>query len=511
MHQFDKILQLFSPGASLSFERKENQDTFILSALISSASPPDTDQLCQYLAGIPARDSVELTFSGDIPENITLREMSKDACMAFAAQVEQALKVDSVLFGSGENDFTVSLTVTKGRDGKRVLSLYSLDTFTAFLGELTVVDRFAVFRNLLAAGGICLHCQDSSDVFGTATIQATSSERFCAVKDIGRVELIGKRDEICHFRNGAEYQFVPDDFYMLNRSRSETFNSIMDSLCFIVSVVYLADISDIEKNTLSLRLNGYKVIAEKIDFSVQRGNCMDEVYRLYDWAYSGGNISDKIGIIRNLISLYAKKSVLNVEEGVYSAARSNYEIYLKENIGRYLEIKHNITNKILEMSQSCNKQIETFGSYFKQSIFAISSFFITVVVLAAIDKEKYGKVFSNDVQHISLGLIAISFVHMIFTIIEYRTKCSRFTKEYNYLKETYKDVLDDKDIVHIFDADKAYNEDYAFLQLELKKYALYWVIILIILLIIVLTVPATDTPYDYFGKVMAKLLSLIGF
>ena len=490
MHQLKKILQLFSTTIPLSFECKENQDTFILSAPVSPASPPDSDKLCQYLTGIPIRDRFELAFKGNIPDDIILRDRSQDTRMSFAAQVEQALELNNKLFDSDEQGFTVSLAITKVRH-QNILSLYSLDAFTTFLNELNIVDRFAVFRSLLLAGEISLHSLDSSDTFGTATMQATTTNQFRTAKNIDRVELIGKRDEICHFRNGAEYQFVPEDFFLLDRSRNEIFNSIMDSLCFIISAVYLVDISYIENNTLSLRLNGYKVISEKIDFPIQLGNGQDEVFRLYSWAYNGGNISDKIGIIKNLVSLYAKKSILNLEEGVCSAARSNYEIYLKENIGRYLEIKNNIANKIMEMSQNCNKQIETFGSYFKQSIFAISSFFITIVVLAAIDKEKYGKVFSKDVQHISLGLIAISLVHMIFTVLEYQKKCERFGNEYNYLKETYKDVLDDKDINRIFNNDKTFNEDYAFLQSELEKYSCCWEIILIILLILVLAVPAS--------------------
>ena len=485
MALISNILQLFSTEQLIPVNETENQDRYVLSSPVSSPLAPNAERLYDCLAEVPPQDRVEIVFRGDVPADITLRDNTKEACAAFAGEVGQALALASDLADSDENDFTVAVTVTKGR-GEEALSLYSLDAFTRFLNGLTVTDQFAVFRNVLGQGGVAFQFQERGDSFETATMLAVGS----ATRRPGtghREELITKRDEICHFRNGGEHLFVPEDFHLLTRSKNKAFNAIMDSLCFVVSAVYLADISDICDNTLSIKLNGYKVLSEKVTFPAPVENSLDELYKLYSWGYSGGNVSDKVGIIRNLISLYAKNSILNVEEGVFSAARSNYEIYLKENIGRYLEIKNNIANKMLEMSQNCTKTTEAFGSYFKQSIFAISSFFVTIIVLSAIDKEKYGKVFSSDVKHIALGLILISFLHMVFTVMEYQRKCQRFSKEYTYLKESYTDVLDKKDIERIFDKDRDYNDNYSYLQSELAKYSMFWGLILLILFVLILT------------------------
>ena len=135
------------------------------------------------------------------------------------------------------------------------------------------------------------------------------------------------------------------------------------------------------------------------------------------------------------------------------------------------------------MSQNCTKASEAFRSYFKQSIFAVSSFFITIIVLAAIDKEKYGKVFSPEVKRVSLALIFISFIHMVF-----QSRCSRFSKEYEDLKGSYKGVLDSIDLKLIFDNYKKFNDDYGYLQSELVRYFFCWVAILLILSVVALTV-----------------------
>jgi hypothetical protein len=483
MPKLTDVVSLFSSESPISFEQKEYQDSYTLSALISTPKAPDAAVLQGLLAAIPERDSFELVFGG-ASEDVSLTGSSSEACRSFVSEVADALKIISAVADDGEADFTVSLSITKKMvDG--ILSLYSLESFAQLLTGLDVSQRFSVFGSILYKGKVAFHCLDAGDAFQTKTIYAANTEG-AATGVADRKGILEKRDEICHFRNGADHQFIPEDFHLLPRSTCEKFNAVMDGLCFIVSVVYLSDISDIDGNTLSIRLNGYKVISEKVTFPVPFQDSLPELYKLYEWAYSGGNVSDKIGIVRNLISLYAKNSILKVEEGVFSAARSNYEIYLKENIGRYLEIKNNIANKLLEMSQNCTKSIETFGAYFKQSIFAISSFFVTIIVLAAIDKEKYGKVFSTDVKHVALGLIAISFVHMVFTREEYQKKCERFRKEYSYLKESYGDVLDKKDIDRIFDNDKTFNGDYDYLKSELDRYTYCWLVILAILLVLTL-------------------------
>lgn len=484
MFQLNNLLHLFSNNQEVSCLAQENQDSFTLSAAYTTLTIPEVTDLQPLLMTIPSRDKAEISFKSE-SSDVSLSEFTIEKCSEFLESVKKAVQLDSAISDDDENTYSLFISIAKGSENN-TRTLYSLEAFTDFLVEIPLGQKLSVFKSLLVHNHVSFELAALADEFKTQSIE-TSISPSSSGTTISRNDSLRKRAEICHFGNAGEYPLIPEDFYLVTRSSNDKFNALMDRLFFIFSLISIADISSINGDILSVRINGYKVLSEEIPF----GSIVDvktaELFKVYTWAYASGNLSDKIGIIRNLITLYSRNSLCNIEEGIYSAAMSNFEIYLKENIGRYLDTKNTVTTKIQELSQKCVSYTDNFGSTFKQSIFAISSFFITIIVLAAIDKEKYGKIFSHDVKIVSWGLISISFLHMIFTILEYNKKCDRFKDEYDYLKECYDDVLDEKDLQRIFKNDEMYNKDYKHLQDELTKYSCLWMSVLIVLSVIILT------------------------
>lgn len=484
MLQLRNLLQSFTKGQELSCIAKENKDSYTLSSTYSLLEIPDAADFHFLLTNLPSRDKIEVSFKSESGD-ASLSEFALDKCAAFLGSIRRSVQLDYTMSDEAESVYTLSVSIAKGVENN-TRTLYSLEAFTDFLEGIPLGQKLSVFRSLLAQNHVSFQLASSTEEFKTQSIDASLSPGDSGVS-VARDNVLSKRAELCHFENAGEYPLIPEDFYLVKRSSNVRFNALMDGLFFIFSLISIANISSINGDVLSVRIIGYKVVSEDIPFGSIVDVKTDELFKIYTWAFEGGNISDKIGIVRNLITLYSRCGLLHMEEGIHLAAMSNFEIYLKENIGRYLETKNAVTTKIMELSQKCVSYTEAFSSTFKQSVFAISSFFITIIVLAAIDKEKYGKIFTHDVKIVSGVLIAISFAHLIFTILEYNKKCDRFKDEYEYLKECYSDVLDCKDIERIFKNDEMYRKDSKHLQDELARYSLLWMLVLCFLLIAVLT------------------------
>ena len=66
-----------------------------------------------------------------------------------------------------------------------------------------------------------------------------------------------------------------------------------------------------------------------------------EIVKIYNWIYEGGNTTDKAIIARNIISLHCKySSILNLDGKTFSSIQSNFNLYQKDNVDRYLSYHH---------------------------------------------------------------------------------------------------------------------------------------------------------------------------
>ena len=67
----------------------------------------------------------------------------------------------------------------------------------------------------------------------------------------------------------------------------------------------------------------------------------DEFYKIYRWIFQDSNEYDKIELTRHVISIHCKYSdILNIDEKTFLSIKSNYNIYLKENVDKYIELKN---------------------------------------------------------------------------------------------------------------------------------------------------------------------------
>jgi hypothetical protein len=219
----------------------------------------------------------------------------------------------------------------------------------------------------------------------------------------------------------------------------------------------------------------YKEVFERHDY--------EQYHLIYDWIYQSGNLVDKLGLARNIISLHTKNPPALTGD-VYQSTLSSYKIYEKQNIKQYIEIRNKISDQLLEFNNRANKLIETFASGFNKSALALITFYISSIVLKVLGKGEFINVFTPDATLLSIAFISGSYIYYRVARWEVIEQRSRFVESYNNLKERYTDLLNDQDINRIVNGDKEFNKDVAFINSKLRVYSNMWKGFLLILLFV---------------------------
>lgn len=78
-----------------------------------------------------------------------------------------------------------------------------------------------------------------------------------------------------------------------------------------------------------------------------------ELYKIYEWISTDGNAMDKAIIARNIISLYSQfTSIIEIDAKTFSFIQSNFKLYQKDNVDKYIEVKNKVAEYILEIVNS---------------------------------------------------------------------------------------------------------------------------------------------------------------
>ncbi len=369
------------------------------------------------------------------------------------------------------------------------ISIYDLETFSNTIGKLTVAQTFVIFNRVLADTSFVnfkvLHLEKP---FNTATIFFTpAGDTKPTYIFTDRHKRLDSVLTASNYTNIKEHNLTPDDFEM------QIENPEYNKLCMLfyrysalLSVIYLFDITTLNENQLEFKINGYKSIKGIIDVS-QTIKGTEEYFNIYNWVYGGGNLNDKIGLARNIISLHFLQSgEIGLKGNPFQSIQSSFKVYEKQNIKQYIEVRNKISDQLLDFNNRANKVIETFASGFQKSALALISFYISAIVIRVLSKGDFVNVFSIDATLLSIAFIGGSFVYYRVAKWEVIEQRKRFVDSYTHLKERYTDLLEKDDIKRILNDDKEFNADIAFINNKLKAYSNLWKWFLGILLIVTL-------------------------
>lgn len=297
-----------------------------------------------------------------------------------------------------------------------------------------------------------------------------------------RVEL---RNKAGHFFNAKSLQFIPEHFVFDVEIRDVHWKEIFERWEAVFYLVYLSDYSSIEDNIIGFKIKGYKTLNCRTDGIVPR-IVLKELRQIYEWVYSEGPFIDKIGIARNVLSIHiVNDDIKTLEIGTCASAQSGYDLYLKDNVKQYIEVKNKIADMLHSQSEKSSAIVKDMFNMFKTSMWTFITFFITVFLFRSSLNS------SEDVGSAVFGtgvvLIFFSFLYILFARKEVEDERQRLISKYNEISNRYKDLLNEADLEKILrpsNGSSSEQIEIRYIDKKTKQYTMYWVCMNILIAIV---------------------------
>lgn len=180
----------------------------------------------------------------------------------------------------------------------------------------------------------------------------------------------------------------------------------------------------------------------------------DTLFTIYQWVFSDLNISSKLGILRNLISLSNARALEDCfSHNLLKSLFSNYQVYMKENVKQYFEIKNKVTEFMFDL---LNKSFDISDQYkvaSRNTALAVLSYFFTVVVIKAINKQKLDVLFTPEISSISIVFIVSAIIYVCMVHSDLIKKNKSIKSRISELRVRYEHVLCKEEIEELFNSE----------------------------------------------------------
>ncbi|MBT7039955.1 MAG: hypothetical protein HN921_08925 [Bacteroidetes bacterium] len=248
--------------------------------------------------------------------------------------------------------------------------------------------------------------------------------------------------EICNFNNSESIKLIPEDFTFNNNYETDELLKLFNKIQTILSIISLYDITSLNKSKFSATLSGQKKLKTEIDFDDLL--CNQDFFKIYNWVYRSGDIEEKIGLARNIISIHYIDNIFKIADNTFVSLKSNYKLYLKSNTKNYLEMKSQIEDHLW----NTNRQMDSIKKEFSKNLFAsligVLTFFITVILTGALTANK-PVVFTEQVLLLSWIFVSIFFLILVFKSIEEFFSIKKLKAEYENMISRYKNLIDNQE------------------------------------------------------------------
>jgi hypothetical protein len=390
------------------------------------------------------------------------------------------------LFAPYGTDLAVTLTVriVKPSANSRIIPIHRLDWFQNYVMSQSIMDLLSTFSKYFGGIGLQFYLHDHPDFrFESTSISFCGEAVEQPKKQEWRVERRNSIKSQCHFENSAYVNLIPDDFYFQVKFPQE-FSEIgirLHLLCEALTLASLLDISKIVDGALEYKLNGYKARTGKHYLGNEEFfKSFDTYFRIYQWIYEGGSLADKIGVSRNILSLhFISADSMELEGDPFHAIISGFNIYQKQNVKQYIEIRNKVMEQLVDLTGKAAKISEGFIANFQKSTFSFLSFFTSVLLLRLLGKGAEGPVFSTTTFVLTMVFLALSLVYLFLTSWEFNTELIRLNSNYTSMKRRFLDLLNQSDIDRILGYDSEFNEAKTQVLMKRKMYRGFWLLMIL--------------------------------
>lgn len=380
----------------------------------------------------------------------------------------------------------IKVEVVKNLKDNKFL-VFDMEKFSEFLNKLSLSEIINNFYELKKKSIFSIEVINANELYSASSMFCFKSRDISNDRVLkGNKCVLEERKAVCNFFNEDEFQFIPEDFDFSSEFNS-TFSFLAKKLVIAYSLISLFNYSVIKNNKIELTLNGYKTHAFMLDFNDMRYENLIVYYDIYKWVYNDKNIGEKIELARNIISLYLNnKETLVIDDSIIQAIKSNYNIYLKDNIEKYFEIKSHAVEEILKMTDEIRETASNITDNIINNLKVVGTFIITVTIMNSLSDKKLDNIFTKDISLLSFGLVILSVIYLIYSIRDTYDKRKNIIIKYYRLKFSYNDILVKKDIETIFKKDMLIRKDIKKLDKRIERYKNLWIVLILVFLFIVI-------------------------
>lgn len=338
-----------------------------------------------------------------------------------------------------------------------VLTIYNHGAFLEYIKELYANDFISVLKNNLDEKLIFEFWEGETERF------STSSVAFIKHGDplplLYREEQNTSRTDDCKEQcqwNNKLAAVLPEDVRIIRRDEAGELAKVFDQLCLLLSAVYVADFSSVDKNGITLRMSGFKMMVTECPSSQLKAlsfdeNAVEQWYRIYDWSYTGGYITDRLSIARNLITLNSPDTEkLSLNASTFDAIKSNFKIFEKDNVRQYIKVRNEVSKTLLDLQDKINSTVESFTGDFRKSVVGLGTFFLTLVVVRVVAGREWTGAFSSQIVGLSFIFVTLSAVILCFSRAAINRKEKLFNKHYDQLRKRYEALLSKEELDELF-------------------------------------------------------------
>lgn len=455
---------------------------------------PNYNYFDDILQAVSSRDKIKIVLENENEEIYSLLENDEDS---YTRYIDHTLAEESI---------KVRIKIEKEVKNNS-LSVYNYDEFIKDILSLSIENVMLAFSNLLKhqLNYLIFDIYSTSTMFATKTMYFIPHGNRMIGIDFNRNQRIESCKEVSYFYNFDIYEIIPDDFKITIDYENNPLTSLFHQIMAILSINFIATSSSIDGKFLKGIINGQRTIEYHCEITDLQDNTT--LYTIYNWIYTDGNPVDKAIIARNVISLHCKYvAISEIDEKVMSSIQSNYNLYLRENVKEYLDLKNKLAEFISNTVSKTGEYAMSLLNKFKSNIIAIFGFMFTVILANIVSDQPLNNIFTKEITALMECVILGSFVYLLICYMQSRYEVKRVYESYEQLKRNYDEILTEMDLREIFKDDEILKNMKEQINKSERRYLIIWIVFLLALLIVVELLSVSPT-YKIIGEYIKKILN----
>ena len=380
------------------------------------------------------------------------------------------------------DDETINLKILVKKEAKYYKNIYNIDAFVDYIVSLDRYTLLSIFSNTFNRDSFSLFkVLDKEFFLKSKYIIFQSDENELLKNESNNREKLLKNYELASSFVCSEIKTIPEDFHVLETNfKNKQLLNLFKELEMILSIAYISLSSYYDNKNLIFRIKDnvcWKLKGESFEYN-------SNLFKICEWSFEGDNPVEKSAISRNVVMLNCKteSDFYNLDESVLISIKSNFNIYKKSTVEKYLELKKDISQSVVDLTKEFESIFDNVTNAIKNNVIAIFTVLVSLILtdsfqINGIKEKRMPENLRLIFELFSISFLMFYIMNVIFTVKKFK----RIQNCYERLKGNYKDLLDKNDFDNSFNKQDFYNSQKKENMKEIIKIYVIWAVSLIII------------------------------